>query len=223
MSKTLTIICATQNKLNDRAIDLIRMLQKLRTFEKINIIVSNSSFVPVKLRPSIEVQDLSGYLFDFSRYYDGLRYANKQDVIFMFNDTLGNGRKLNLGLTIFIILSVFLIKNDLYEIASPVDKDQYGLWICPYFIVGKHHNLNKLNWINYEEALKKTSKPILKKCKVWVNENWRNAKTATIMQKEIKYKTLVLERNLIEEVLISRLFRFDRSNILRMLNAIISI
>ena len=51
-------------------------------------------------------------LWDFSRFYSGINIVkNENSVIFAFNDTFGNGRKLNLPLFYYRKHSVSLTKN----------------------------------------------------------------------------------------------------------------
>ena len=50
---------------------------------------------------------MNGELFDFSRYQFGIKKINSStEPILCFNDTLGNGRKLNKPLIAFIIKSI---------------------------------------------------------------------------------------------------------------------
>ena len=65
-------------------------------------------------------------------------------IVFAFNDTLGNGRKLNLPLMLFIIQNINNIKKNKYDICCPIDSNARDFWICPYFFLGKISSIKTL-------------------------------------------------------------------------------
>ena len=104
--KHLYVVAATQyrpNKKQEFILDLLNII----FFKKINVLINqdfsdlyikNNNYISIKMEDS---------LFDFSRYESSLKLINDPNsVIFAFNDTLGNGRKLNFFLYLFIIISI---------------------------------------------------------------------------------------------------------------------
>jgi hypothetical protein len=164
-------------------------------------------------------------LFDFSRYH---RIVNspilrENDVLFMFNDTLGNGRKFNFGLILFVIISIFLLTQNILvkiHLCAPVDSDSQSRWVCPYFMIGRTSFLRSLNFTNWKVSQALLNKSIRYKLVDWLNRGWRRADYATASQKKIKYKTLLLERTLLSDFAISNnVLKFSRSNPFRILNS----
>ena len=216
----LAIVCATQHPPSPRALYLITFLKNLVCSNSLSIIVSEPQFIPDSLRPCVTQKSLRGDLFDFSRYSDALEYIELDSIVLMFNDTLGSGRKLRLPLVLFIAVAIILIELNIYAIACPIDTDNLSTWICPYFVVGRCIKLRMLNWIDYDKAITQTSEKIQRKCSNWILDGWRHSKNASHAQKEIKYKTLILERALMHQAYPLKILGFDKSNLLRMLNSI---
>ena len=104
----INIICALQGALNPKQINLINQIAS--NFNKSRVIV----YVPkedfnISWKKNIIVYSgyMNGELFDFSRYQFGIKKINSStEPILCFNDTLGNGRKLNKPLIAFIIKSI---------------------------------------------------------------------------------------------------------------------
>jgi hypothetical protein len=216
----LVIVCATQYPPSPRAVCLIRCLTNLVTRNNLSIIVSQRNFIPDDLQHLVSQKSLRGTLFDFSRYSDALNCIDSGSIVLMFNDTLGYGRKLRFPLMLFIAIAILLIELNTCAIACPIDRDEYSTWICPYFVVGRCIKLRMLNWIDYEKAIADTSEEIQRKCSDWILEGWRHSKVSSQAQKAIKYKTLILERGLINQAYPIKILGFDKLNLLRMLNSI---
>jgi hypothetical protein len=164
-------------------------------------------------------------LFDFSRYHQILSssYLSDQDILFSFNDTLGKGRKLNSGLFLYLLIAITLLyleKNKKFTLFSPVDTDGVSEWICPYFFIGRVSFLKTLNFTNWRYAHRTTPKSVRYKLIKWLHDGWRGAKSSSKKQFTIKYKTLLLERNLVNNKSDANLFfMFSRSNPFRILNS----
>ena len=215
----IIIICATQSNLIFKQILLIKFLSIF--FKKdlkilINQKIKNPNFGNINVS-RIKMEDS---LFDFSRYYASLSFIqNKQSIVFGFNDTLGNGRKLNIPLFIFILSSIFSIKKNKIDISCPIDSNAKDFWICPYFFIGKTETLKSLNWIDHEKGLKYLDQLQINQIKNWIENGWRRSNSATDEQKYKKYLTLILERTLLESNKFLRIRQFSRKSIYRILNA----
>ena len=216
----LAIICATQSKLNFKQILLIRILSTIyrkNTEVLINRDIKISHLKKIKAK-RIEMDDS---LFDFSRYYSGLEAIKESNyIVFAFNDTLGNGRKLNLPLMLFIIQNINNIKKNKYDICCPIDSKARDFWICPYFFLGKISSIKKLNWIDHEKALGLLNKSQISELDEWIQKGWRRSNSSTIIQKKIKYKTLALERTLLKNKYKFKINGFSKKTLIRKLNAI---
>ncbi len=190
------------------------------------LIISSSPFFENKFKcPYISLND-DPSLFDFSRYNNILSAEplKDTDVIFAFNDTLANGRKLNEGLYLFIffgLVSLLYSRPGNYQIWAPVDSSQNCSWICPYFFIGNVGFLRTLNFIDWNLSKSLISKSDRRLMAKWTAVGWRRATKSTLHQKKIKYKTLLLERTLVGADDISKVVcKFSKLNILRMLNSI---
>ena len=115
---------------------------------------------------------MSDSLFDFSRFDSGLKYIKERNsIIFAFNDTLGNGRKLKLPLFIYILSSIFLIYKDKIDISCPIDEKGKEFWMCPYFFIGKLEILKSLNWLNYRKGIKYLNESQIFELKNWIKRS----------------------------------------------------
>ena len=212
---------------NDKIINLIKLLSQIFAFEVIIIGPSHLKpiFIPERRYKFIVYEDDKS-LFDFSRYNAILNQCNinNNDILFAFNDTLGNGRKFNIGLFLYLIIAFFLLftdKKKKFNIFAPFDRDQKNSWVCPYFFIGRVDFLRSLNFIDWKFAYKLLSKGVRRELILWLNSAWRNSEVATKEQRNIKFKTLVLEKALIKSFgLKSFIFMFTRFNIFRIINAI---
>ena len=192
----IKIICATQYDLIWKQIILIKFFF---IFFKSNLTVyiNNEIKKPKLLNLKIIRINMDDSLFDFSRFDSGLKYIkDSNSIIFGFNDTLGNGRKLNLPIFIYILSSFFLIKKNKIDISCPIDENAKDFWICPYFFVGKHKILKSLNWINHKKGMEYLNELQIKELKNWIKNGWRRSNSATDEQKHTKFLTLILERTL---------------------------
>lgn len=189
-----------------------------------------SILTPINISlPSLQCEVIKypddGSLFDFSRYNRmlSLRTLSDNDIFIAFNDTLGSGRKLNTGLRIYIIIALYILLSDRfprYRFFAPVDSDEYNLWVCPYFFVGKVAFLRTLNFSNWIAARGHIEKSTRYRLVEWLKVGWRGAQNTTCKQKRTKFKTLILERNLINSTELSKFsFMFSRSNLLRIMNS----
>lgn len=220
--KKIYIIAATQYKLNKKQIFLINLIKNIFR-NKVTLLSNNKLSINKKLKVNAIKIEMDDSLFDFSRYFSAISFIkDKESIIFAFNDTLGNGRKLNFGLYVFIIISLFFIKLEIYDFASPVDKSFSERWICPYFFLGKYVVTSTMNWTNYDDVIKKLNSNTLTKLHFWVNSKWRQADNSSNLQKEIKVKTLILERNLINNIYKNKykIFAFNKYSIFRIINSI---
>ena len=215
----LKVICATQKNLNQRQIILIYIISKL--FGKETEILLNRE-IRLNAYPHLKKKyiNMSGELYDFSRYNSSLKNIEEESIVLAFNDTLGKGRKLNLPLYIFILVSILLINFKKYDLSGPIDYDRESKWLCPYFFISKKSTLINLNWIDYEKALQNTNQESLEKMKNWISNGWRSAKIATTNQREIKLRTLLLEKQLIKDLKGIRILSFSKYSIWRILNSI---
>jgi hypothetical protein len=204
---------------------IISLLSCIFNFDVIFLVPSKLINLPTGNFKNFIYSDDSS-LFDFSRYSRMLSvdHLRDDDIFFAFNDTLGSGRKFNTGLRLYLFIVFFILLNDKYQkyrFFAPVDKDNCDSWICPYFFIGKVNYLKTLNFCNWRYACIKTSKLTRLNLIVWLNLGWRRASSSSLEQKKIKYKTLLLERRLIEPNDISCLnFMFSRSNPFRIINSI---
>ena len=164
-------------------------------------------------------------LFDFSRYSriiscDTLR---DKDILFAFNDTLGNGRKFNLGLQVFIYLSFTILFFNFSQkifFCAPVDKDKDGIWISPYFFIGNVWFIKRLNFTNFRRLEAFSNDSLKFKLQNWLDNGWRSSRIASSYKKKVKYRTLLLERSLISEGIIKKnVLQFSRSSFLRIINS----
>jgi len=164
-------------------------------------------------------------LFDFSRYSRIISSdtLSDEDILFAFNDTLGNGRKFNLGLQFFIYLSfaiLFFNFPQKIHFCAPVDKDKDGIWISPYFFIGKIWFIKRLNFTNFRKLEALSNDSLKFKLQKWLKNGWRSSRITSLCKKRIKYRTLLLERSLIsEEIIKKNVLRFSRSSFLRIINS----
>ena len=215
----LKIVCATEKKLNNRQILLIRIINSI--FHKdteviMNIRNKSEIFTNINKR-YIEMND---ELFDFSRYYSALENIKEDPIILAFNDTLGKGRKLNIPLYLFIIRSIMLIKKKKYNLCAPIDNDKESKWLCPYFFISRRSILIKFNWINHEKARLNTPQNEIDKMENWTLNGWRSSEIATEKQRKIKLKTLILEKQLLKNQQNIKINAFSKYSIWRILNSI---
>ena len=207
-----------------RAISIIIKFVKYFFYYDVTVLVPIGICLPSLQCSHIKYSD-DDSLFDFSRYRRmlSLEALNDNDILFAFNDTLGSGRKLNSGLLIYIFMAFFLLLSNQfsrYRIFAPLDSDEHGLWVCPYFFIGKVSYLRTLNFSNWIIARGQIEKRMRYRLVEWLKIGWRGAKYTTFKQKRTKYKTLILERNLISSTELSGFsFMFSRSNLLRILNS----
>ena len=221
---------ALNSQLNTLAEIFIRKLIKfVENFLKYKIVlIAPTNIILPKFPCKIIYYMDDSSLFDFSRYNRILlsKSLAADDILIAFNDTLGAGRKLNLGLRFYIYISLYILSFDTknrFNFFAPVDKDDYSLWICPYFFVGKIKFIRKLNFINWLPSRSYLPKPIRYKLIEWIYYSWRGSKNSSNKQKKIKYKTLLLERTLINTNEINRMnFMFSRRNLLRIVNSLLN-
>ena len=221
----LYVIAATQFEPNKKQ-KLLMNLLNIFFKNNIRILINKDFNKKFKNKYIYSPTDMEDFLFDFSRYASSLKYiTNSNSVILGFNDTLGNGRKLNLFLYIFIFLSIFLILFDFYNFACPIDSDKYKEWISPYFFIGRFNIVKKLNWLDSETAKKELNENELNQLDYWIKNKWRQSKKSSKKQREIKLKTLFLERNLINSIPNNKLtiFKYNKKSFWRIMNSIIPI
>ena len=215
----LKIVCATQKKLNNRQIILIRILSSI--FDKdTEVIMNNENRSNIFPKINKRYIEMNSELFDFSRYHSALEKIKEDCIILAFNDTLGKGRKLNIPLYIYIIRSIMLIKKKKYNLCAPIDYDKESKWLCPYFFISRRSILIKFNWLNHEKALLNTPQYEIDKMENWTLNRWRSADIATEKQRKIKLKTLILEKQLLENQQNIKINAFSKYSIWRILNSI---
>jgi len=189
------------------------------------IIISTQNHEKLSFFENILINENKSYLFDFSNYHEMINKCNlmDDDILFAFNDTFGNGRKLGIGLFIFILASLIMCiySNTIKKIYCPFDEDDYGYWICPYFFIGKIVNLKNLNFTNWGLCSKKINKQIKLKLVYWLNNEWRSRLNVTSRQKKVKYRILIIERELINSFELNEIYKFSKKNVLRALNSFI--
>ena len=216
----ISIICATEKNLITKQVFLIKIIRKIFK-DKIDVYINRDIKVPKIKGTNLKIIEMEKDLFDFSRYFSSLnKVKDDTSIIFAFNDTLGNGRKLNLPLIFFIISSIYCVKKNKYDICCPIDRSKKDYWICPYFFIGNLKSLKNLNWTNYQKSLKRLSKIQIQELHKWLENGWRRAQKATQKQKETKFLTLVLEKTLLVDVPNIKIRSFSRRSILRQLNSI---
>ncbi len=222
---------ALNEPLNDVCINKLKNIIRILTcYFKIEVIIiapNNFSFVTI---PNIQYQFVTyaddGCLFDFSRYHRILcsSVLKNDDILFAFNDTLGNGRKFHSGLYLYLYIVLFLLLNDKkkkFEVFAPLDSDGRESWMCPYFFIGRVGSLRSLNFIDWISAYKLVCKSVRRDLIMWLNTGWRHARIASKEQRNIKFKTLILERAILSSFRRNKLiFMFSRSNLFRILNSI---
>jgi len=225
--KKVIIGLALNKNINNAALHFVLIIIKyVRYFFKCDVSIllpDNISFPSLQCEVIKYPDDVS--LFDFSRYHRmlSLKALSDNDILIAFNDTLGSGRKLNTGLLIYIFIALYLLLSDRfprYRFFAPVDSDEYNLWVCPYFFVGEVAFLKTLNFSNWIAARGHIEKSTRYRFVEWLKVGWRGAQNTTCKQKRTKFKTLILERNLINSTELSKFsFMFSRSNLLRILNS----
>ena len=216
----IKIICATQYNLIWKQIILIKLFS-IFFKNDLRVYINNQIQKPNLGKIETIRIKMDESLFDFSRYYSGLEYINESNsVILGFNDTLGNGRKLNFPLFIYILSSIFLIKKNMIDISCPIDEKGKDFWMCPYFFIGKYEVLKSLNWIDHNKGIKYLNKKQIKELKEWIQNGWRRSNTATDRQKHTKYLILILERTLLKDRKLIKIRKFSKESIYRKLNSI---
>ena len=221
--KTINIVIATQKQPNSKQVQLINTLFNIFKFADVRLFYNEDYSLSCNINNSLASKAISmdGSLFDFSRYSQALSaISDSSSIVLMFNDTLGNGRKLNFPLTVFLILSIILVMLNVCNVSCPVDCDGDEQWISPYFMVSTHKFLMKYNWTNYHEALSKLTTSQIISCNNWINIGWRHSDIASEKQRQTKLKTLYLERYLFNSNPTSRLLGFSKKSPFRILNSI---
>mgnify|MGYP001422843176 CR=1 FL=1 len=219
----IKILCATQCDLIWKQIILIKFIA---IFFKNNLIVYINSEIKKPKLGNLKIKriNMDDSLFDFSRFNSGLQYIkDSNSIIFGFNDTLGNGRKLNFPLFIYILLSIFLINKNKIDISCPIDENEKEFWMCPYFFIGNYKILKSLNWIDHKKGIEYLTDIQIKELKKWINNGWRRSDFATDEQKHTKYLTLILERTLLIDKNLIKIRKFSKKSIYRKLNSIFPI
>jgi hypothetical protein len=219
--------------LNDVCINKIKFIIRILTnYSKYTVcIIAPNNFSEIII-PDVQYQFSTYYdddsLFDFSRYNRILCSSELQDddILLAFNDTLGNGRKFNLGLFLYFVIVLFILLNDRkknFNMFAPIDSDTKESWMCPYFFIGRVSFLRTLNFIDYLTAYTLISKSVRRNLTLWIKIGWRQAQIASKKQKNIKFKTLILERALLKADRKNKLvFMFSRSNLFRIINSLYS-
>ena len=222
---------ALNGPLNDVCINKLKNIIRVITYYfKLEVIIIAPNNFSLVIIPNVQYQFVTyaddGCLFDFSRYHRILYSSvlKNDDILFAFNDTLGNGRKFNSGLYLYLYIVLFLLLNDKkkkYNIFAPIDSDGKESWMCPYFFIGRVGFLRSLNFIDWVSAYKLICKSVRRKLIMWLNTGWRHARIASKEQRSIKFKTLILERAILKSFRRSKFtFMFSRSNLLRVINSI---
>ena len=209
-------------------LDVVRKLKKLEKylyFFNFQYFITTEGVIgliegeAIDYKNDFNIIKASDELFDFSRYNDFLKISEKTSITLMINDTLGKGRKFNWGLGIYLYLSFLLVHIRLFHIAAPLDRDNHRAWICPYFIMGRTSELQALNWFDWELAESKLLVDELENIETWLNKNWRSRHVSSIKKREVKKKTLILERALMCSLKPNKwIFAFSKRNLFRALN-----
>lgn len=215
----IAIVAATQSPINPRATRWLNITNRL--FGRFVRFYINAEHSALPQDFTFQAVNMRGHLFDFSRYHDALRAeALKEDVVVLFNDTLGAGRKFSLFLYVFLLLSVLRILFTKRVFAGPFDRDGNVCWICPYVIVGKRRDLLALNFVDWERAKNSLSQETQSYLHDWLQKGWRQAKRASFEQHETKLKTLMLERRLLSDEQLAGMIKFSKFHPLRILNSV---
>lgn len=222
-SLEINIVCGLNGDINLRQIELINQISSY--FYKYKVVVYMPNVISnIFFKDNIIVRSIfmNADLFDFSRYDSGIKAVkNEWSPILCFNDTLGNGRKLNKPLVYFIIKSIELCIKSVNSFAAPFDRDEYGEWICPYFFISTKLVLKELNFTNFEKARKMITRHQYYKIIEWIDSGWRNSSLSTKNQKDIKLKTLILERALLHSIEKStKIKKFNKYSLYRILNSL---
>lgn len=215
----ITVVSALMSEPNKYHMRLVRFLSIMFRKEPL-MLISSVPFYVLPKSFKYHIKPVSDRLFDFSRYNELIADVEDEAVVVAFNDTLGNGRRFGFGLVFFLYLSIIKIRQGSFIIAGPVDSDEHGEWLCPYFFVGKAKNLKVLVWDDYPAVRSQIPPKLKKKLHAWINFGWRNANSASKKQAFTKLKTLYLERTLVD---FSRtpVYRFNRRSLLRAINRFI--
>ncbi|CCN47621.1 hypothetical protein MADA3029_270057 [Vibrio nigripulchritudo MADA3029] len=226
MKKYRKIILAPciNREFNDSAFYYINNIAYfLKIFVNTEILICGDS--TRKFKFSTKSVDDDDSLFDLSRY--NAIVSNSlvcdEDIILLFNDTLGDGRKFNFGLKVFIFINMirFTFFNT-RKIAAPVDRGGKEIWICPYFLLGKAKYLRALNLTDWKGSANRTPKSIKLSHINWLSDGWRSRDLATSRQIRTKYKTLLIERHIAtERYIYKNVVKFDKRSIFRILNSIL--
>lgn len=218
------ILFACDSRIDLLTVKKIKAIERWLPFFKFQYFTTHEGAKDTKIKleeAAFTILDLSGELFDFSRYSEFLRLHSRGSLSILINDTLGTGRKFNLGLSLFIYISLLLLSFNIVKLAGPIDKDKFRSWLCPYLVIGYAKHLKEMNWTNFRIAKGKLSDRELEAIEKWLQHGWRSRKKATALQVDTKRKVIILER----VVLISlkqpiSVFSFSRRNPLRWLNAL---
>jgi len=201
---------------NKKQLKLTRLLSFL--FDGVGLRIKSSFEADnLKCLNNVELLELHDYLFDFGRYHALLNTCHNNEIVIAFNDTFGNGRNLNYGAILFILISILLVKFNLVKVAGPVDRDQNGCWLSPYFFIGRAEYLQNLNWVDFKLAKRSTSYQVKSSIHHWLQNGWRNRSVVSRRKMYIKLKTLYLERALIDFNNV-KVFSFSRRSIFRQIN-----
>ena len=223
LKSNIYVFFACNSKLNERTFYKLKQIEKLsfgRAFNWIATEEAQANLQKLKEIEKISVISASSNLFDFSRYNDFLNERTETDIVIMVNDTLGKGRKFGLGLKLYISISILLINFGLINIAAPLDRDKFGVWISPYLVIGRVSCLKNLNWTSIETARESLKEGEESRIQHWLDNKWRSRTTASKTQRNIKHSVLILERNLLRSNGTRiKLFAFSKRNPLRILNS----
>ena len=225
-NRRLVICLALDKKIQLNIVILIKILIFLsrNIFKCDYIIISTQNSKYLSRFNKYIIKD-NNSLFDFSRYNDIIHcnFVKDTDILFALNDTLGSGRKLGIGLYLFILHSLwesFNRKNS-RNLYCPVDSDEYDSWICPYFFIGKRKYLKKLNFINWKLCSNSIDKNLKIKLISWLNNHWRSREFSNYKQYRTKYKVLLLERCLVDISEMKKVGKYSKKSFFRVLNSII--
>ena len=219
----INIFFACNDRLNKTTLGKLIEIEKLIFFHNFRWFATKEAGIEnlFCLKKNISFIRASSKLFDFSRYKDFLTYCKEDDLVIMFNDTLGTGRKFGFGLKCYILISIILLRFRIIDIAAPLDRDEIGSWISPYLVIGRASILQQLNWTGLQSAKKKITEKEKFKIENWLDTKWRSRKIVTEKQKNTKMSILILERNLLQSAHKKlRIFPFSKRNPFRILNSL---
>jgi hypothetical protein len=216
--RSIVIAGALDQPMNGNVASFISLIQLFFKIFSIDVILYSTAYTPLNHKLFYES---NGYPYwDLSRYKLLLNNTRGDEPIFLFNDTLGNGRKLNYGLKVYIFIAlIFTALFNSQLIWAPLDSNHYRRWICTYFIIGKANYISQFFNLNWQISSKKISNAEKREIIRWISIEWRRANSANIKMRRTKYKCCLIEKTMFNTAILeNKVIPFSKSNFLRIIN-----